>query len=230
MVITMTTKIVVEAEPNPPRTPDMQQEPFGSEIRPMLRRHFAHRRDVLVSGEGYICYDARNLNDRLVPDCVVAFGVDPSAIRSRNGYVISEVGKPPDFVLEVASESTGRVDYTHKRGTYARYGVVEYWRFDATGGEYHDQPLAGDQLVDGEYRPVELDHRPDATIWGRSPVLGLDLCWDDGRLRFYDPVAGRLLPNLAEATEERDAERAGRLAAEAELQDLREQLRRMQAE
>ena len=237
----MATKIVVDTElagghafpamlPDPPRTPDMQQEPFGSEIRPMLRRHFAHRPDVLVSGEGYLCYDARSLDSRLVPDCLVAFGVNPGAIRSRNGYVISDVGKPPDLVLEIASESTGRSDYTHKRDGYARYGVTEYWRFDATGGEYHDQPLAGDQLVDGEYQPVQLDHRPDETIWGHSPVVEFDLCWDNGRLRFFDPAAGGFLPNLAEATEERDNERVGRLAAEAELQHLREQLRRMQAE
>ena len=140
------------------------------------------------------------------------------------------MGKPPDLVLEIASESTGRADYTHKRDEYARYGVTEYWRFDATGGEYHDQPLAGDQLVDGEYQPVRLDHRPDQTIWGHSTVLELDLCWEDGRLRFYDAATGGFLLNLAEATEERDAERAGRLAAEAELQHLQEQLRRMQAE
>ena len=64
----------------------------------------------------------------------MAFGVDPAAIFARNGYVISEVGKPPDFVLEVASESTGRRDYTHKRAIYAEYGVAEYWRFDRSGG------------------------------------------------------------------------------------------------
>ena len=64
-----------------------------------------------------------------VPDCVVAFGVDPVAIVSRNGYVIQHAGKPPDFVLEVASISTGRRDYTVKRVGYAGYGVREYWRF-----------------------------------------------------------------------------------------------------
>ena len=30
---------------------------------------------------------------------VVAFGVIPKAIVGRNGYMVREVGKPPDFVL-----------------------------------------------------------------------------------------------------------------------------------
>ena len=104
----------------------------------------------------------------------------------QNGYVIDEVGKPPDFVLEVASPSTGRADYTTKRDGYARLGVVEYWRFDPSGGEYHDQPLAGDLLVDGAYQPIELHYEPDGSIWGRSAALGLDLYWQTGDLRFYD--------------------------------------------
>ena len=33
----------------------------------------------------------------------------------RKGYLIPEQGKPPDFVLEVASETTGEVDETDKR-------------------------------------------------------------------------------------------------------------------
>ncbi|MXY22160.1 MAG: hypothetical protein F4Y49_12610 [Dehalococcoidia bacterium] len=41
-------------------------------------------------------------------------------------------------------------DCTDKRETYAEYSVGEYWRFDHSGGEYHDAPLAGDRLVIGE--------------------------------------------------------------------------------
>ena len=52
---------------------------------------------------------------RRVPDLLVAFGVDPEAYRRSNGYVISEQGKPPDFVLEVASPSTGAEDTGPKR-------------------------------------------------------------------------------------------------------------------
>ena len=86
----------------------------------ILRAHFAQRADVLISGQGYLRREAGNDAERLAPDCVVAFGVNPDAIVARNGYVISEVGKPPDFVLEVASRSTGRRDYTVKRSRIRR--------------------------------------------------------------------------------------------------------------
>ena len=147
---------------------------------------------------------------------------DPGAIIARNGYVISEVGKPPDFVLEVASRSTGRRDYTVKREIYASFGVAEYWRFDHTGGLYHDAPLAGDELVNGEYRRLPIHQDEDGHRWGHSVVLGLDLCWIDGVLRLWDPVTGEFLPTTPELAAQRDAERAGRLAADAARDDERE--------
>ena len=105
----------LEPLPDPPRTYDMQQNERLFGFDSCLRLHLAHRGDVLISGGGYLRNDPTNDAERLAPDCVVAFGVDPDSIVERNGYVISEVGKPPDFVLEVASRATGRRDYTVKR-------------------------------------------------------------------------------------------------------------------
>ena len=42
------------------------------------------------------------------PDLLIAFNANPAAIIPRNGYLIPEQGKPPDFVLEVASEKYRR--------------------------------------------------------------------------------------------------------------------------
>ena len=214
--------------PDPPKTPDMQQRRQLSRFDSALMSYFHDRPDVLVSGEGYLRHDPANDAERFAPDCVVAFGVDPETIIGRNGYVISEVGKPPDFVLEVASKSTGTRDYTVKRRGYAQYGAQEYWRFDESGGRFHDALLAGDTLVNGEYVPITINRGSDGVLWGRSAVLGLDVCWDAGRLRFFDPSTGKYLPDVLELKEERDAERAGRLAAEAEVRQLRERLRRYQ--
>ena len=221
----------VDALPDPPKIPDMQQREQLYRIDSALRAHYAGRSDVLVSGEGYLRNDPYDPSEQLAPDCVFADGVKPDVIIGRNGYVINEVGKPPDFVLEVASRSTGRQDYSTKRDGYARYGVQEYWRFDETGDRFHDTALAGDTLVDGEYVPVPIERTPDGVIWGHSEVLGLDICWDRGRLRFYDPAAGSYLPNAEELKGELDTERAGRLAAEARaneaeatIRQLREQL------
>ena len=189
--------------------------------------------NVFVRGMDYLCWNTRTPRITwLSPDVLVAFDIDLDVAAMWNGFVIDEVGRPPEFVLEVASEHTGVRDYTVKREGYARYGVPEYWRFDWSGGDFHDQPLAGDRLANGEYEPIPLTTEPDGMIWGHSEVLGLDLCWDDGNLRFYDPTAGRYLPDLSEALDERDTERAARQAAEAraeaaeaELRRLREQLR-----
>ena len=226
----------LEPLPNPPKKPDaMKQMPHISRAYLILEDHFHSRPDVLVGGDGYLCYDPRDRSDYVRPDCLVAFGVSPDAIRARNGYVIGEVGQPPDFVLEVASESTGHLDCTVKRDIYAEIGIDEYWRFDPTGGEYHDRPLAGDRLVNGAYAPIELSADADGMIRGHSSALGLDLCWDRGWLRFYDPVAGEYLPDLAEAKAQRDAAAEARAAAaearaataEAEAKTLRERLRRL---
>ena len=211
----------LEPLPDPPRNYDMQQLDSLLTAGAALQAHFANRSDVLISGEGYLRHDAANESERLAPDLVVAFGVNPDAIIARNGYVISEVGKPPDFVLEVASKSTGARDYTVKRAGYAGYGALEYWRFDRTGGRFHDAPLAGDALVNGEYAPLAIARDPAARLWGYSSVLGLELWWDDGDLRFRDPVSGEFLLNAREleqarldAEEDAELQRNARLAAE----------------
>ncbi len=206
--------------PDPPRAPDMQQYSHISNAATSLVAHFASRPGTLVSGEGFLCYDTRSHDGWLVPDCVVAFDVDPDAITERNGYVINEVGKPPDFVLEVASRRTGPADYTRKRFGYAHYGVREYWRFDHTGGQYHDAPMAGDRLADGRYEPIPLaDDRAGKMMGmpsGYSAALGLYLCWDKGNLRFYNPIADEFLMS--------------RVELEAALAEANERIRQLEAE
>lgn len=209
--------------PDPPKKPDMQQfnhyhrEAIGNTVY----RRFSDRPDVLVSGEGYLCFDRSQIRSGwLEPDLVVAFGVDPGAIEDNNGYEIDDVGKPPEFVLEVASEHTCRRDYTVKRNGSARFGVGEYWRFDYTGGQYHDAPLAGDRLVNGRYEPIPLaDDRPGkmyGMLSGYSEALGLYLCWDDGSLRFYNPETDAFLMSPAELEEA--------------LADAQERIRQLEAE
>ena len=223
--------------PDPPRDPDsMEQLSHIAMVLFVLRAFFSHRSDVLVNGEGYLCLDTRIRPGQLKPDCVVAFGVDPRAIEQRNGYVITEVGKPPDLVLEVGSASTGVADYTTKRDGYAGYGVTEYWRFDPSGGQHHDRPLAGDTLVEGQYEPIPINVE-SGVHWGHSAILGLDLYWQDGNLRFYDPATGEFLSDFFEVVSELNAEKAMRqsaenraISAEAEIRLLRERLRQLESD
>ena len=231
--------------PDPPRIPDMmEQMPTIAAFLWMLGGWFRHRGDVFVGAGGYLLKTTDDRNGPY-PDGSFAYGLeDPGWLLHRNGYVISEVGKPPDLVLEVGSESTGRNDYTVKREIYAEYGVGEYWRFDPSGGEYHDAPLAGDRLVDGEYELIEIVSEPDGRHWGYSEALELEFWWRGGELRFRDPVSGEFLrtpkesEDAVEAAEElasseramREAGQSAREAAEARVAELEAETRRLRGE
>ena len=147
------------------------------------------------------------------PDLLVAFGVDPAIYEVNNGYVVSEQGKPPDFVLEVASASTADTDTGAKRVDYARLGIPEYWRFDRTG-EFHGERLAGERLVDGRYEPMEIVDIGDGILQGYSSVLNLNLRWDDGQLAWYDPATGEHIATFDSERSRADDERSARLVAE----------------
>ena len=197
----------------------MQQNLQLLEIFGLLSAHytdFNRRPDVFLDSNTIICYDRRDLNVRVSPDVYLAFGVDAHAIRERKLYLPWEVGKPPDWVLEVASVSTGREDIGRKRAIYARIGVPEYWRFDPQDGAYHGERLAGDRLVGGAYEPIELETAPDGLLKGYSEILGLSLCWDDNWPRLYDPATNSYLETWQQERAARQAERAARQAAEAE--------------
>ena len=182
-----------------------------------LRVRFGNR-DTTLIGEVRLGPSLSVPKDTRVPDLMAAFDCDVAQAREDNGYSLENQPHPPQFVLEVASNSTGVVDYTEKRVDYARYGVGEYWRFDPTRGEYHDEALAGDKLVEGRYEPIAIDWRDADHGRGYSAALGLYVCWEREQLRFYDPVLRRYLRTLAESEARGDAE-AARADAEAARAD-----------
>ena len=219
----------------------MDQERPVHEILGLLAGRFTdfgQRPDTFLSSNTIICYDPRNLNVRVSPDVYLAFGVDAQAIRRRKLYLPWEVGKPPDWVLEIGSASTGREDVGRKRDIYARIGVPEYWRFDPSkDSEYHGQKLAGDRWVGGVYEPIELTTAPDGRLKGYSEVLGLSLCWAGGWPRLYDLATDTYLESWPEVWAAREAaeaqaavEQAARLAAEARIRQLEAELRRRQTD
>ncbi len=195
-----------------------------------LSQYLGNPDTTLVTGERYIVREPGSpATERRAPDLLVAFEVDPVAYRRRNGYVILEQGKPPDFVLEVASPSTAETDVGEKREDYAAFGILEYWRFDETG-DHHGTRLAGDRLAEGRYEPIGIEDLSEGALQGYSSVLNLNLRWESGRLGWYDPSTGEHIPTYefqrdradrAEAQVER--ERAARLQAEARIRELESQ-------
>ena len=188
-----------------------------------------------------------NPRNRVAPDVLVAFGV---GTHSRSSYLVWEEGKPPDWVLEVASPSTAANDLDFKRRAYAAMGVPEYWLFDPKGDVFPaGQPqLQGLALSDGGY--VRLAPRlADGLAMIRSGVLGLDLRVEGEFIRMRDPatredilhqgefkaLAEREMARRkgAEAHAKREAEHAQREAArrkDAETHAEREAARRKDAE
>ena len=202
-----------------------------------LLQHLGNRETTIVSGEKYITRSPGS--DMRYPDLMVVFDCDPAVYRARNGYIVSEHGKPPDFVLEIASRRTGTDDTGIKRDWYADLGIPEYWRFDETG-QYHRTRLAGDKLVNGQYEPIPIETLADGILQGYSAVLNLYLRWEHGELRWHDPATGQHIATFEQEREEREREREerererearlqereARIAAEARVRELEAELER----
>ena len=183
---------------------------------------------------------------RLSPDLLVAFGVPR---RDRGSFTVWEEGRAPDFVLEILSEGTWRKDVGEDVGEkvalYEAMGVREYFLFDPHGRAeprlqawaYRDAgPKPAEVPVNPSRRRRELPGRAMRIAGKRmrgihSEVLGLCLChtdpWppvehvrpDAGKVRWFDPVANRLLEtyqesDLRQAEDARAAEARARAAEE----------------
>ena len=198
--------------PDAPPRDDMQNLFYLHERSAIeaLKDHFGNPDSTLVWTEARLGPSLSVPDDTRVPDLMVAFNCDVARARRDNGYSLARHPHPPEFVLEVASRTTGIVDYTEKRADYARYGVAEYWRFDPTGGAYHDHALAADILVDGRYQRIPIQWSDPTHGRAYSPALGLHVCWDAGELRFYDPLTETYLRTLAEERAERQVEATAR--------------------
>ena len=193
-----------------------------------LALHFGDLETTLVTADRWMVARAEfNKARARRPDLVIAFGVSPEDYRASNGYIVSEQGKPPDFVMEVASPSTAEVDTGDKRDYYAGLGIPEYWRFDETG-EHHGARLAGEMLEGGVYQQVPIDEVAPGVVQGYSPVLNLIIRWDHGRLVWIDPATEA--PILTYEDQEARADQAETRANNAETRANNADARADQAE
>ena len=217
--------IVEERYPDFPPRDDMQnwRHLYRNGMQMALQVHFQSEPSITVACEVPVGPSLSARGDVRIPDLSVMKGGDTELMLAQGGYAIDRHGKAPDFVLEIASPTTGVADYTDKRDDYERYGVLEYWRFDPSGGDYHDKALAGDRLVDGAYRPIAVETLGDDLLRGYSEALDLYLCWEYGELRFFDAKTGSYLRTHSEELDGRLAEAARADAAEAQAQAERDE-------
>ena len=185
----------------------------------------AARPEALVAADILLYPEQGNNRNSIAPDVLVAFGIGTD---NRSSYLVWEEGKPPDWVLEVASPSTQENDRGSKRQRYAALGVPEYWLFDPKGDAYPSGTprLQGLGLVDGTYRPLKSRLAPGEPMVRRlirSKMLRLDVYADGALLRFRDPATGRDIrhpPEVAVAAERAEA-RAKREAAQRKTAEAR---------
>ena len=180
---------------------------------------------ALVAGDILVYPEEGNSDNKIAPDVLVAFGI---GTEKRFVYLVWQEGKPPDWVLEVASPSTQAKDRDHKRFRYAAMGVPEYWLFDPKGDVYPrgTPSLQGLGLVDGEYRPLE-SRLVDGKRMIHSKVLGLDVRGEDELLRFWDPVKRRDIEHSPEIKVAREHEAARANRAEARVAELEAALKHL---
>ena len=189
------------------------------------------RPQALVAVDILVYPEEGNTKNSIAPDVLVAF---ERPLHKRSSYFVWREGKPPDWVLEVASPSTQKKDRECKLSGYAAMGVAECWLFDPKGDAYpRGTPrLQGLRLEGGEYVP--LDSRIEGGLrLIRSEALCLDIRIDSELLRFRDPATGRDVQHRAEETAQRRAAEARaeteakrREAAEARVAALEAALRR----
>lgn len=175
---------------------------------------------TIVSAERYIVTGPSCVaGETRYPDLLVAFASDPAAYRDSNGYILSRQGKPPDFILEVASRRSAAEDLGAKKDYYERLGVVEYWLFDVEA-EFYGFALAGYRLAQGEYQPIKVSEIGPSVFQGYSATLNLNLRAGDGYLGRHDPATGGHIPTLQTQTTRAQN-------AEARVRELEERILRL---
>ena len=164
-------------------------------ILQLLEQFFRETPEVYVSGDLLVYYLQGNPRKVVAPDVLVSFGIGQ---KRRRTYLAWEEGKLPDFVMELASETTYQNDLTEKMSLYADLGIPEYFLCDIEG-LYLPTPLMGFTLVEGMYEPIRA--AADGSV--HSSVLGLDFHLHLDDLRLYNPVTQQWVLTPEEAAEAR---------------------------
>ena len=173
----------------------------------------AHR----VGSEQFLYWNAADATLSLAPDAMVRLNVPDARFKTWKTW---EEGGVPDLAIEVVSDSArSDATWSSKLADYRAIGVKELVRFDPAAPEGKRVQVWDRVREDLVERVIGEDRTPCLTLglnWVVCPVeeepVGLRLIDDAGR--------------LLEVPEE--AEARGRLAAEARVRELEEQLRRAQ--
>ena len=176
-----------------------------------MRVRYLGRGDIYAASNTGLLFERGNPRAVVVPDMMVAFGVEN---RKRLSYKLWEEPAVPAFALELLSTDTWKNDVNVKPGLYEALGVREFWLFDPIG-KLPDPLVGWCRSGAGVYEPVRI--LPDGGYW--SEVLGLELVVHGDGFRFFDPETGDILPDQIELEGRRQREAVARDAAERALEE-----------
>jgi Uma2 family endonuclease len=212
--------------PVPLRFPESAEMPEGTDhliLRTFLYQLVGHvlGPEHTVGSDQFLYWLPTNPRRCVAPDVLVKLGVAQHRFGSWKCW---ERGAP-DLAVEIISPNEGDgIEWDEKLARYAELGVQELLRFDPE--EAAGQRLRAWDRIEGDFveRAVEGDGTPCVALalhWVVRPIdavpVGLRLADDHGSL-----VASR-----AEALETACVvETEGRIAAEARVRELEEELRR----
>ena len=86
---------------------DLQYVPLTETVS-VLRTRFFDRSDVYIAGDMLVYYRINDNTVSVAPDLFAVFGATGN--HPRDSWLLWREGKAPDFVMEIASESTWRRD------------------------------------------------------------------------------------------------------------------------
>jgi Uma2 family endonuclease len=197
------------------------------------------RTDFFVSGDMFVYYSLEQARDVAKgrpyfrgPDVFFVDHVAPKQEQRKAWVSWEEGGRLPDFIVELLSPSTEKIDRNDKMKLYSRvFRTRDYFLYDLDTAKLEGFRLAGEI-----YQPI----RPDGQGRLHSQVLGLDLGLWQGAMegqettwaRLYTPDGG-LVPTEAEAERRRAEaaearameEAAARAAAETWAAEIERRLR-----
>ena len=203
-----------------PMADNTEQARTMTHVHEGLLDHFKSR-EVFVGCNLIVYLREGHPEECVVPDVFAVLGKNNR--RRRGSYKVWEEGCPPDFVLEVASPRTWRIDEAYKSDLYASLGVQEYFQFDPEPEEtLLAVRLRGRTLRGGTYEELPAARGAEGGTVIRSAVLGLDFWHEGPQLEVWDPDKEQFL-SLGAARAAAEAAKAEAEAAKAEAEAAKAQ-------
>jgi Uma2 family endonuclease len=154
---------------------DPHRLPKSRALEALSEYYRQRRRRIYLSSELPVYYPDEPL---FAPDLLAVLDVED---HERSRWVVSHEGRGLDFTLEISVSGDTKKDFEDNVARYARLGIPEYFAFNVTRSR-----LLGWRLprIGAAYEAIV----PQGGRW-RSTVLDLDLCLEQGQLRFYAGTA-----------------------------------------